>query len=57
MGTAGAASTCVDDDRDEKRSTVERAINKLKAFRAAATRFDERGDVYPAVVTAAALVM
>ncbi|MFD5345417.1 hypothetical protein ACFWJY_17025 [Streptomyces anulatus] len=38
------------------RNTVERAIGKLKQFRAAATRYDKRGYVDLGTVTAAALL-
>ena len=34
-----------DAERYKKRDTVERAINKLKQFRAVATRYDKRGYV------------
>ncbi|MGW7695444.1 transposase [Streptomyces asiaticus] len=39
------------------RNTVERAVNKLKQFRAVATRYDKRGYVYLGTVTAAALLI
>ncbi|MBP2034643.1 hypothetical protein [Streptomyces avidinii] len=38
-------------------NTVERAIGKLKRFRAVATRHDKRGYVHPGTVTAAALLV
>jgi transposase len=38
-----------------KRSTVERAINKLKQFRAIATRYDKRGYVFLGTVTATSI--
>lgn len=41
----------------KKRNTVERAINKLKAFRAVASRYDKRGYVFLGTVTVAALVI
>lgn len=44
-----------DDERYKKRNNVERAINKLKNFRAVATRYDKRGYVFLGTVTAAAL--
>jgi len=46
-----------DKERYAKRNTVERAINKLKQFRAVATRYDKRAYVYLGTVTAAALVI
>ncbi|MFD9434204.1 hypothetical protein [Streptomyces sp. NPDC060002] len=36
---------------------MERAIGRLKQFRAAATRYDKRGYVYLGTVTAAALLI
>ncbi|WP_406182101.1 IS5 family transposase [Streptomyces canus] len=51
-GTAG-----FDMARYRARNSVERAINKLKQFRAVATRYDKRGYVYLGTVTAAALLI
>ncbi|GAA0523056.1 hypothetical protein GCM10010390_26690 [Streptomyces mordarskii] len=56
-GSAGGQPPGFDKDRYKKRNTVERAINKLKAFPAVATRFDKHGYVYLGTVTAAALVI
>ncbi|MFI6847264.1 IS5 family transposase [Kitasatospora sp. NPDC050467] len=56
-GSAGGRPPGFDKDRYKKRNTVERAINKLKTFRAVATRYDKRGYVYLGTVTAAALVI
>ena len=44
-------------ERYKKRNTVERAINKLKQFRAVATRYDKRGYVYLGTATLATLVI
>ncbi|GAA1940683.1 hypothetical protein GCM10009738_12480 [Kitasatospora viridis] len=54
---AGGRPPGFDKNRYKKRNTVERAINKLKAFRAVATRFEKRGYVYLGTVTLAALVI
>jgi len=43
-------------ERYKKRSTVERAISKLKQFRAVATRYGKRRSIYLGTTTAAALV-
>jgi len=39
------------------RNVVERAINRLKDFRAVATRYDKRGHNFLAAVTVAAIVV
>lgn len=39
------------------RNVVERAINRLKDFRAVATRYDKRGHNYLAVVTVASIML
>ncbi|OKI10000.1 hypothetical protein A6A06_05125 [Streptomyces sp. CB02923] len=46
-GRAGPAP-----DGHKKRNTMERAIRKLKQFRAVATRYDQRGSVHLATATA-----
>ncbi|MFF0746718.1 transposase [Streptomyces sp. NPDC004111] len=56
-GRAGGWPPGFDKGRHKKCNTVERAINKLKAFRAVATRFDKRGYVYLGTVTAVALIV
>lgn len=56
-GSAGGRPPGFDSQRYKKRNTVERAINKLKGFRAVATRYDKRGYVYLGTVTAAAVAI
>lgn len=46
-----------DRERYKKRDTVERAINRLRNFRAVATRCDERACVFLGAVTVAALAI
>ena len=46
-----------DKERYKKRNVVERAINKLKGFRAVATRYDKRGHVFLGTVTFAAIII
>lgn len=55
-GSRGRRPPGLDKDRYKKRNTVERAINKLKQFRAVATRYDKRY-VFLGTVTAAALLI
>ncbi|WP_436841827.1 IS5 family transposase [Streptomyces syringium] len=55
-GSRGGRPAGFDKDRYRARNTVERAINKIKQFRAVATRYDKRGYVYLGTVTAAALL-
>ncbi|WP_404868243.1 transposase [Kitasatospora griseola] len=56
-GRTGGRPPGFNKERYKKRNTVERAINKLKTFRAVATRYDKRGYVFVGTVTAAALVI
>lgn len=56
-GSRGGRPLGFDEERYKKANTVERAINKLKNFRAVATRYDKRGHVFLGMVTAAALVI
>ncbi|MCX4825656.1 hypothetical protein OG883_38585 [Streptomyces sp. NBC_01142] len=53
----GGRTSGLDTDRYEERDTVDRAINKLKQFRAVATRYDECGYVFKGTVTAASLLI
>ncbi|MDW4912538.1 IS5 family transposase [Streptomyces californicus] len=54
-GRAGGRPTGFDPARYVRRNEVERTINKLKANRAVATRFDKRAFVFHGTVTAAAI--
>lgn len=46
-----------DEERYKKRNTVERAVNRLKNFRAVATRYDKRGYVFLGTVSVAAVIV
>ncbi|MFF4013257.1 IS5 family transposase [Streptomyces sp. NPDC001717] len=54
-GSAGGRPTGFDPDRYRRRNEVERTINRLKNFRAVATRYDKRAYVFHGTVTAAAI--
>jgi transposase len=56
-GSAGGRPPGFDAQRYTKRNVVERAINKLKGFRAVATRYDKRGYVFGGTVTAASVII
>ncbi|WP_436845476.1 IS5 family transposase [Streptomyces sioyaensis] len=56
-GSRGGRPPGFDRERYKKRNTVERAINKLKAFRVVASRYDKRGYVFLGTVTVAALII
>ncbi|MFI1864264.1 IS5 family transposase [Streptomyces jumonjinensis] len=56
-GPRGGRPPGFDEDRHKKRNTVERAINRIKQFRAVATRYDKRGYVFLGTATAAALAI
>ncbi|MFI2184111.1 IS5 family transposase [Streptomyces sioyaensis] len=56
-GSHGGRPPGFDRERYKQRNVVERAINKLKGFRAAATRYDKRGHVFLGSVTFAAVII
>ncbi|GAA2326928.1 IS5 family transposase [Streptomyces caniferus] len=56
-GSDGGRPTGFDSERYKKRNTVERAVNRLKGFRAVATRYEKRAYVYLGTVTVATLMI
>ncbi|ARZ66713.1 transposase [Streptomyces albireticuli] len=56
-GSRGGRPIGFDSERYKKRNTVERAINRLKGFRAVATRYEKRAYIYLGTVTLAALAI
>ncbi|MFF4978696.1 transposase [Streptomyces sp. NPDC001046] len=56
-GSRGGRPPGFDEERYKKRTTVERAIDRLKQSRAVATRCDKRGYVFLGTAPAAALVI
>ncbi|MFG2140879.1 IS5 family transposase [Streptomyces sp. NPDC048650] len=56
-GSRGGRPTGFDSERYKKRNTVERSINRLKGFRAVATRYEKRAYIYLGTVTLAALII
>ncbi|WP_434099716.1 IS5 family transposase [Streptomyces minutiscleroticus] len=51
-GFRGGRTTGFDNERHKKRNTVERAINRLKAFRALAPRYEKRACIHLGTLTA-----
>ncbi|MFI0967888.1 IS5 family transposase [Streptomyces sp. NPDC021080] len=56
-GSQGGRPTGFDREHYKKRNTVERAINRLKGFRAVATRYEKRAYIYLGTVALAALMI
>ncbi len=56
-GSRGGRPTGFDRERYKKRNTVERAVNRLKDFRAVSTRYEKRAYIYLGTVTLAALII
>ncbi|WP_443049310.1 IS5 family transposase [Streptomyces sp. NBC_00316] len=56
-GSRGGRPTGFDSELYKKRNTVERAINRLKGFRAVATRYEKRAYIYLGTVTLTALTI
>lgn len=54
-GSRGGRPPTFDTDRYKQRNVAERAINKLKQFRAVATRYDKREYMYAATVDVASI--
>jgi transposase len=54
-GSAGGRPPVFDAGRYKERNTVERCANKLKAFRAVATRYDKRERIYQGTVDVASI--
>ncbi|MEU8735695.1 IS5 family transposase [Streptomyces tendae] len=56
-GSRGGRPAGFNSEHYKKRNTVERAINRLKGFRAVATRYEKRAYTYLGTVTLAALII
>lgn len=57
QGRAGGSPPSFDPEAYKGRNVVERAINRLKDFRAVATRYDKRGYNFLAAVTVASIIL
>jgi transposase len=54
-GAAGGRPPAFDAERYKERNTIERAVGKLKQFRAVATRYDKRAFMYLATIDVATI--
>jgi transposase len=54
-GSAGGRPPAFDPERYKERNTVERCFNKLKGFRAVATRYDKRERIYQGTIDVASI--
>jgi len=54
-GSAGGRSPAFDKQKYRDRNTVERAINRLRGYRAVATRYDKREFVYKGTIDVASI--
>lgn len=54
-GSRGGRPPAFDSERYKQRNTAERCINKLKGFRAVATRYDKRDFMYQATIDVASI--
>jgi transposase len=54
-GSAGGRPPAFDPERSKERNTVERCVNKLKNFRAVATRYDKRELIYQGTIDVASI--
>ncbi|MFJ1869732.1 transposase, partial [Streptomyces sp. NPDC088097] len=56
-GRDGGRPCAFDKERYKKRNVVERCFNRLKQYRAIATRYDKTRESYQAAVTIASLIL
>ena len=56
-GSAGGRPPAFDHEQYRQRNSVERSINKLKQFRATATRYDKRDYIYQGTLATAAIII
>lgn len=54
-GSKGGRPPALDTERYKQRNTAERAINKLKAHRAMATRYDKRDYIFRGTIDVASI--